>query len=254
MTAGMSLYSFREADPALIEIVGRPGSGKSFLCQSLLDTPGWRAEPGAYDPGRRWLAPLTMIFRPIVSLLTLAAALTRGANARGYRQIIRVVRRYDGVRRIKGRGVTVVDEGPLHALMHIFFWSSSTIASRPITHSLMTALVRSPTIFICIDIGREAALNNARQRDEREAGINKETSQEVIERFLCDTSYEEIVGAIKSIAPEKVRCFSSVAEARDFLAHWPLSARGAQSVEPDLLPDRAVSAGPQMSRASARYL
>lgn len=238
MTAGLRLFSYERAEPAVIEILGRPGSGKSYLCDSLLECPGWEIEPGAGGPGHRWLAPLTFVLRPVVSILAMAAASTRRPHdIHSYREVIRVVRKYDGVRRIRRPGVTIVDEGPLHALLNVFFWSSPTPVSRMFTRPLVRALSRTPVMTVYLDIAKETALANTRRRNHWGSWFNNEMSKEVADRFIADTSYDEIVETLKSVAPEKLRCFSSVAEARNFLMSWPETRRNFQAdvVKPSTL-------------------
>jgi hypothetical protein len=218
MTAGLKLFSSEASQPAVIEIIGRPGSGKSSLCKSLLESPGWQMEPGAGEPGRRWLAPLTLMLRPIVTILATAVASTRTPNdLRRYREVVRVVRKYDGMRRIRGRRLTVVDEGAAHQLLNVLFWSSSTPASRFFTRLLLRALARRPATFVYLDTPKDVALENTRRRNHPGSWFNNEMSEEVAARYIADTSYDEILETLKSVAPGKVRSFSNMAEALEFV-------------------------------------
>lgn len=226
MAAGLKLYSFPNADFGIVVIIGRPGAGKSFLCESLLDAPGWKAAPGSGEPGRRWLTPLTMILRPVVSALAFAAAAARPPlHFRRYRQVVRVIRKYDAVKRMKGPGVIVVDEGPVHALLNVFFWSSSTAASRFFTRQLIRVFARRPDVFVYVDICPETSLANTKRRGHTTSWFYRDMSEHVAERLVNDKCYEEIVDTLKAVAPEKVRAFSSVPEALKFLTAWPQSAR-----------------------------
>jgi hypothetical protein len=218
MTAGLRLFSIEAAKPAVIEIIGRPGSGKSSLCGSLLQSPGWRMEPGAGEPGRSWLAPLSLLLRPMVTLLAVAAASTRlPGDLRRYREVVRVVRKFDGIGRIKGDRVTVVDEGPVHQLLNVFFWSSSTKASRFFTRRLLRILARRPAAFVYLDTPKDVALENTRRRNHLGSWFNNEMSDEVASRYIADMSYDEILETLQSVAPGKLRCFSTLAEAVEFV-------------------------------------
>ena len=221
MAAGLCLYSFPEGKFELIGMIGRPGSGKGYLCQSLLASPGWMLKAGAGEAGRSWLAPITMMMNPVVSLLAVAAASTRiPVDFRRYRQVVRVVRKYDGVKRERGPGMVIVDEGPVHALFNVFFWSSATAVSRFFTRQLLRIVAGRFAAFVHLDIGREAALDNTRRRNHAGSWFNANMSEEVADRFLSDTSYDEIVEALKSVAPGKVHAFSNVGDAREFLIGW----------------------------------
>lgn len=225
MTAGLRVYFLAGARHGMIEIIGRPGSGKSYLCKFLAASPGWRVAPGSGESGRWWLAPLTFVLRPAVSMLATAAAYARPpADIHRFRQVIRAVRKYDGTRRIKSSGITVVDEGPVHALFNIFFGSTSTTASRLLTRQLIRLLSRRPTLFLHLDIGDEAAVENTKRRHDPGSWFNREMSGSTAERLAADESYSEIVDTLTAIVPEKVLRFSSVPEALEFLTQLPQSS------------------------------
>jgi hypothetical protein len=216
--AGLCLYSFPEGRFERIGLIGRPGSGKGYLCQLLVRLPGWTSKPGAGQAGRWWLAPISIITAPIVSFLAIAAASTRmPPDFRRYRQVVRVIRKYDVVRRQRGPGLLIADEGPIHALFNVFFWSAPTAASRYFTRQLLRILARHFVAIVYLDIGKTAALENTRRRNHAGSWFNDDMSDEVAERFIRDSSYDEIVDALKSVAPRKLHEFSNVEDAREFL-------------------------------------
>lgn len=222
MTAGVRLYAFSEAESAIVVLIGLPGAGKSFLCQSLLESRGWEVVPGPGASGRWWLAPVTLLVHPLVSILAFAVASTRRPwDVHRFRHAVRVVRKYDGIRGLQERGIVVVDEGPFHALLNIMFGSSPTWLSRPLARCLVRLIVRRPTLFLHLDIGTQACLRNARQRHKPGSWFNRDMSEDMANRFLSDRSYDEILEALKRIAPEKVHRFSSVPDALNFLTQLP---------------------------------
>jgi hypothetical protein len=97
---------------------------------------------------------------------------------------------------------------------------------------LLRALARGPVSFVYLDVSKEASLENTKKRHQPGSWFNKDMDEEMIERFRADQSYDEIVEALRSVAPEKVHSFSSVSEALDFLMNWPESASTIQAADP----------------------
>lgn len=217
MAAGMFFYSRSTPQSGVIEVIGRPGAGKTFMCQALVRS-GWKLDPRSGGAGRRWLTPLTLLICPNVSLLLAAIAATRRPLAPWrFRGALRFIRKYDQIHRMRHRGLYVIDEGPVHTLIDVLFNSSSTAVSKWFMRRALRRVSRVLTLCIYLDVPNEDCVRNAWARNEPQSWFHSKMSVEAARQLRDDTTYDEIVDTLEAVAPGKVRRFASSLEAKHFL-------------------------------------
>lgn len=220
MTGGFRRYTCGSADFAIVELIGRPASGKSQLAASLARMPGWAAMSPvpAERPRVRVLSPLAALSAPIFSFCLLTALATRkGVGVRQVRGALTVIRRYVALKRIRGRGIHVIDEGPTHALFSVLFGTTAPGGSSDGLKRLLAMIADRVTYFALLDVSAETCLHRARARDVPSSDFTADMSEDTARAFLADETYEEILDELEAVDRTKILRFGSGDAAEAFL-------------------------------------
>lgn len=203
----------------VIELIGHPGSGKSYVAKSLQSTANVEVStnPGkvsfGYGLTGRILASGTAPFFSLT--LHLSMICRRGVRAQNFRILHLVQKRYIALLRAPRSGVSVVvDDGPLHALYSALFGTRRTTLSDWFLGLTIRRLLKVQDTFVMISIEKDACVSNFRGRLNKGSRFNSASSEELVTKFLADTTYDDIIGAIRrKDSASLVRC-ADTAEAR----------------------------------------
>jgi hypothetical protein len=192
----------RATSSMLTELLGLPGAGKSTLEREIAAW-GTVATIGYWrDPLPRHGVPMTLEFFLRAPLFSAAAYLTvvtrRGVTAVHLRQVTSIQRRHFLVKKMKGTP-TVLDEGPVHSLFQALYGTDETALSRLWLRLVLGLLSRQIGSYFYLDTPKERCIDNFRQTGRTSLRFNANSSEQLIDEFRRDRTYEQLLSGLRSV-------------------------------------------------------
>jgi hypothetical protein len=174
--SSISMFRRSTGPLAVVEVFGRPGSGKSPLCER------------AGSPEPMTSPPMWPLRAPLFALAVALFAVSRRASLR--RAGI-VVRRYTELGSIKG--AAVVDEGPMHALHSMLYGSNRPLGW--VGTLLVRMIARQSDKLLFLEVPADTCLRRLTKRDRPHSRFNAQITDAQKAAFLADRTNERIAEA-----------------------------------------------------------
>lgn len=186
----------------IVELIGLPGSGKTWAATELARQ-GWvRLEPDGWRKGGLWGRLYLMVRAPIVGLLAYTTvALRRPLSMARLSRVFQVQRAFLRRRSYQTlQDPVVADEGALHAIFIATFGSRTNRLARLAMRWLVGVLVRDLASCVHLDPGHERVSANLRSRDQQTSRFDRRSDEKLVESLFVDSAYRDLVVAIRHCA------------------------------------------------------
>jgi adenylate kinase family enzyme len=207
----------------IIELIGRPGSGKSFVARSILESGEIQviSNPDRHLKGRGYLGRLKAIWdAPVFSLLGyLCLLVRRKTRFDNYRQLYALQRCYIAMTHIRCSQRVVIDEGPINTTFSVLFGTLATRASTRVLRVMLQLMIKNIDAIILIKLGKEECVNNFLGRLSEKSRFSKTSDRDTIIKFIDDTTYDEIVKLLREVGCRKLYECNSAMHACELIAY-----------------------------------
>lgn len=198
------------ASTKLVELIGRPGSGKSTTARELLvrgipvvERPG-RFKGSGGLLGRVWAS----VKCPAFSFWLYALVLSRRSLTPDHaRRAYAVQRRYLEVSQLAPSEPVFIDEGPTHGLFSTLLASRPSKLSTFALRKVLGILVRQGVCFAYLDVELTTCLE--RMTNDGRSGRFSRGGDQRAWTHLGEDPYDEIVDCLREAWPDRLSIFGS---------------------------------------------
>ncbi|GEM_PF-3810625 len=205
-----------------IELIGLPGSGKTFIVENFLEKEGFLVLKKPYGFNTKsgvfgfFYGFIKAPYFSFILLLFLIFRKNIGSVNMKYFHIAQ--QRFLGLKKNNNKinKTILIDEGLLHAIYSMMFGTKKSKVSGFFLNHLVKIASKTICIYIFINTDKNTCIEHFKERDTA-SRFNFRSNDELIKDFEKDNSYNEIITALNNKTKDKLVIVKNTTEAIDYI-------------------------------------
>jgi hypothetical protein len=206
------MENYTSAKTILYELLGQPGSGKSYLCDHILSdyklVQTIKRSTNYYYPGK-W----RLMFRyPYWTFLIAMVQISSGSfSKKDFYSARSLLKDYDfqqqTLRSSATGKETIIDEGVIHSLFSFLYGKKINFSTRAALYLIIKVLNKHNIRYLFYDVEKDQCVSNFKNRSGN-SRFNNQLNAIGINDFYRDTTYDTILSFIKKSGEDLIFSFS----------------------------------------------